>query len=174
MHLPLACLPLGTWPTTQACALTGNWTSDPLVSRSTLCPLNYTSQGNIVEFLKQVILKSILSLDFIICINYIIVQARSFFLAAKNIPRVKIILWGVCVCVCVCNSVWGDSLIHFLNWQHLGNNRVRITRKCSWIDLREIWKIFRDSRNCGFSTIFRKEARLKKIKEKAVSEELGR
>ena len=29
--LPLMWPPLGTWPTTQACALTGNWTSDPLV-----------------------------------------------------------------------------------------------------------------------------------------------
>ena len=31
MWLPLTWSPLGTWPTTQACALTGNWTSDPLV-----------------------------------------------------------------------------------------------------------------------------------------------
>ena len=29
--LPLTWPPLGTWPTTQACALTGNQTSDPLV-----------------------------------------------------------------------------------------------------------------------------------------------
>ena len=28
--LPLTCTPLGTWPTTQACALTGNWTGDLL------------------------------------------------------------------------------------------------------------------------------------------------
>ena len=31
--LPLMWPPLGTWPTTQACALTGNWTSNPLVCR---------------------------------------------------------------------------------------------------------------------------------------------
>ena len=30
--LPLACPQPGTWPTTQACALTGNRTGDPLVS----------------------------------------------------------------------------------------------------------------------------------------------
>ena len=36
---------LGTWPATQACALTGNRTSDPLVSSLALNPLNYTSQG---------------------------------------------------------------------------------------------------------------------------------
>ena len=29
MWLPLACPLLGTWPATQVCALTGNWTGDP-------------------------------------------------------------------------------------------------------------------------------------------------
>ena len=43
--LPLACLLLGTWPAVQACALTGNWTSDPLVCRPALNPLRYTSEG---------------------------------------------------------------------------------------------------------------------------------
>ena len=42
--LPLAHLPLGTWPTTQACALTGNRTYNPLVRRQALNPLGYTSQ----------------------------------------------------------------------------------------------------------------------------------
>ena len=36
---------LGTWPATQACALTGNRTSDPLVCRPALNPLSHTSQG---------------------------------------------------------------------------------------------------------------------------------
>ena len=31
MWLPLTWPPLGTWPTTQVYALTGNWTGDPLV-----------------------------------------------------------------------------------------------------------------------------------------------
>ena len=35
---------LGTWPTTQASALTGNQTSDPLVGRLALNPLSHTSQ----------------------------------------------------------------------------------------------------------------------------------
>ena len=35
----------GTWPTTQACALTGNGTSDPFVRRPALNPLSHTSQG---------------------------------------------------------------------------------------------------------------------------------
>ena len=43
--LPLTHPLLGTWPTTQACALTGNQTSDPLVCRPALNPLSHTSQG---------------------------------------------------------------------------------------------------------------------------------
>ena len=44
-RLPLTCLQLGTWPKTQACALTGNRTSNPLVHRPALNPLSHTSQG---------------------------------------------------------------------------------------------------------------------------------
>ena len=44
--LPLARPLLETWPTAQACVLTGNWTSDPLVHRSVLRPLSHTSQGS--------------------------------------------------------------------------------------------------------------------------------
>ena len=39
--LPLTCPLLGTWPTTQACALIGNWTSDPLVR--SLCSIHWTT-----------------------------------------------------------------------------------------------------------------------------------
>ena len=35
----------GTWPTTQACALTGNQTGDPLVCRPVLNPQSHSSQG---------------------------------------------------------------------------------------------------------------------------------
>ena len=42
----LSCAPyLGTWPTTQACALTRNRTSDPLVCRLAPNLLSHTSQG---------------------------------------------------------------------------------------------------------------------------------
>ena len=34
-----------TWPATQACALTGKGTGDPLVLRPALNPLSHTSQG---------------------------------------------------------------------------------------------------------------------------------
>ena len=44
--LPLACPPPGTWPATQACALTGNQTSVLLVRRPALSPLSHTSQGS--------------------------------------------------------------------------------------------------------------------------------
>ena len=36
---------LGTCPATQACALTGNQTGDPLILRPLLNPLSYISQG---------------------------------------------------------------------------------------------------------------------------------
>ena len=41
---PLACPQLGTWPTSQAFALTGNQTGNPLFHRPALSPLSYTSQ----------------------------------------------------------------------------------------------------------------------------------
>ena len=40
----------GPWPATQACALTGNQTSDPLVPSTALTPLNRTSQDPILRF----------------------------------------------------------------------------------------------------------------------------
>ena len=49
--LPLMHPHLGTWPATQACSLTRNQTSDPLVHRQALNPLSHTSQGYIVFYL---------------------------------------------------------------------------------------------------------------------------
>ena len=49
--LPLTRPLLGTWPTTQACALTGNRTSDPLVLRLMLNPLSHTRQGDFLSAL---------------------------------------------------------------------------------------------------------------------------
>ena len=43
--MPLTHLQLGTWPTTQACALTGRQTSDLSVCRLALNPLSHTSQA---------------------------------------------------------------------------------------------------------------------------------
>ena len=44
LWLPLVSPLTGTWPTTQACALTGNQTGGPLVHRPALSPLSHTSQ----------------------------------------------------------------------------------------------------------------------------------
>ena len=48
--LPLACPQLGTWPTTQACALSGNPTCNFLVHRPVLSPLSHIRQGDIQPF----------------------------------------------------------------------------------------------------------------------------
>ena len=56
--LPLTCPQLGTQPATQACALTGNGTSDPLVPRLALSPLSHTSQGSLSPALINVLSKS--------------------------------------------------------------------------------------------------------------------
>ena len=42
--------PLGSWPAAQACALTGNRTSDPVVHRLVLNPLSLTGQGSCASF----------------------------------------------------------------------------------------------------------------------------
>ena len=47
--LPLTCPLLGTWPETQACALTGNRIGDPLLCRLVLSPLSHTSQGLLID-----------------------------------------------------------------------------------------------------------------------------
>ena len=49
--LPLMCPQLGTWPATQACALTGYQTSNPLLRRPVLNPLSHTSQGITLFFI---------------------------------------------------------------------------------------------------------------------------
>ena len=49
--LPLLRPPLRTWPATQACALTGNWTTDLWVLRPVLYPLSHTSQSTTDFFL---------------------------------------------------------------------------------------------------------------------------
>ena len=51
--LPLTCPAVGTWPATQACAWTGNQTSDPLVHGPALKPLSHASQGCLTYFKKK-------------------------------------------------------------------------------------------------------------------------
>ena len=52
--LPLLHHLLGTWPATQACALTGNWTSNSLVDRLALNPLSHNQPELPLVFLKWV------------------------------------------------------------------------------------------------------------------------
>ena len=63
--LPLALPLLGTWPATQACALTRNWTSDPFFGlQPTLSPLSYTSQGPVNCSLFQLVYPLLLTGSF--------------------------------------------------------------------------------------------------------------
>ena len=52
LWLPLTHPQPGTWPATQACALTGNRTSDLSVFRPALNPLSHTSQDRKASILK--------------------------------------------------------------------------------------------------------------------------
>ena len=47
--------PMGTWPTAQAGAPTGNQTGNPLVHRLALNPLSHTSQG-LISFFKCILI----------------------------------------------------------------------------------------------------------------------
>ena len=52
---------LGTWPTTQACALSGNRISDSLVCRLVLNLLSHTSQGWNPYFKSETVQRKLLS-----------------------------------------------------------------------------------------------------------------
>ena len=56
-RLPLAHPQPGTWPVTQAHALTGNLASDLSVGGTTLNPLKHTSQGLYAGFILETFLK---------------------------------------------------------------------------------------------------------------------
>ena len=56
-QLPLPHPQVGTWPTTQECALTGNQTNHLLVLRPVLNPLSHTSQGNKTNFKTKAIVR---------------------------------------------------------------------------------------------------------------------
>ena len=53
MWLPFECPLLGTWLATQACALTGNRTSNPLICRPALNPLSCTSGGDWIIWITE-------------------------------------------------------------------------------------------------------------------------
>ena len=84
--LPLMSPLLGTWLATRACALTGNWTDDPLVPRLMLNPLSYTSQCIFFIFTNNLIDLDILSMSTISHYWLLVVEARG---AAKHLPMHK-------------------------------------------------------------------------------------
>ena len=72
MRLPLARSPLGTWPSIQACALTGNRTSNPLIHR---LALNHSATPARAEFLCFKYFSSILHkvrFYFVIMLRYLL------------------------------------------------------------------------------------------------------
>ena len=83
--LPLMRPLLGIWSTTQACALIGNQTGDPLVHRPMLNPLSYTSQGQIPIFVMHIMAFTLLN----------------------NVPSFKICVYThMFVCVCMYIYIW--------------------------------------------------------------------
>ena len=64
--LPLVCPPLRTWPTIQACVLTGNRTGDSLARRPMLNPRSYTSQDRSLYLNSYLYLRSTMNSYFIV------------------------------------------------------------------------------------------------------------
>ena len=83
--VPLTCPHLGTWPTTQVCALTGNRTSDPLVCKLALSPLSHTNQGFLETFSSTLLLLSILLSS---ALNGILIDLS--FISHFYIPRTMV------------------------------------------------------------------------------------
>ena len=78
----------GTWPATQACALTGNETGYPLVRRPVLNPLSHTSWGHIQSF----------NVNNIICCDvHSSVFGRCFLIRLRKLPlRPPFFFWISC------------------------------------------------------------------------------
>ena len=72
MWLPLTWPLLGIWPTTQACALTGNRIRYPLVCRLVLNPVSHTSQGRILFLILT------LGILFMICLGMVLFGSNLF------------------------------------------------------------------------------------------------
>ena len=93
-RLPLAVPQPGTWPSTQGCALTGDWTSGPLVLRQALNPLSHTSQG-----MCELLLPSYLFL-FTISSNYFFFSFSVFIEVTWDVfvPFLfPLMIWSLCI-----------------------------------------------------------------------------
>ena len=119
--LLFTCPPLGTWPTTQPCALTGNRTSDPLVRSLVLNPLSHTSQGlrilgisYIAVFCRicgfaNIFPKSVVCL-FILLMETFMEQKFVVFLMKSNLPIYFTFLLWIKLSVKFKNSLLGPKI----------------------------------------------------------------
>ena len=113
-QLPLVPPQLGTWPATQACALTGNWTGDLLVLRPVLNPLSYTSQGSkyplfIFIFWYAVIFKKAIKLITFSTMAFYFIELRDLFLNTGQITS-----WDRQICKVNVNENIFFAIIKFL------------------------------------------------------------
>ena len=91
--LPLACPLPGTWPTIQACVLTGSQTGDLPVCRPALNPLSHTSQGKFVIFVIKFMSKNFTFIHSLV--QKIISQAFYWYniLWNANLKKIKLFLF---------------------------------------------------------------------------------
>ena len=85
--LPVMCPHLGTWPATQACALTGNRTGNPLVCRPVLSPLSYTMQSlniSISQQQRMLAVPSALGYLLFLLLYFALLAIRMFWGRKKN------------------------------------------------------------------------------------------
>ena len=90
--LPLVCPEYGTWPATQACALTGNRTSNTLVCRPALNPLSHTSQGLLILFY----LHHSTEMEHVSPLNLLCFLQNHMF--SQNLPNLSVSLYTVRLC----------------------------------------------------------------------------
>ena len=103
--LPLMCPQLGTWPTTQAWALTGNRTFNPLVRRPALSPLSHTSQGRTYYFV------NVLWILFIFLSVFLFVFLRFYLFIFRERGREGERRKERSMCGCLsCGPHWGPGL----------------------------------------------------------------
>ena len=107
MWLPLMRPLLGIWPATQACALAGNQTADPLVCRRALNPLSHTSQGT--------------SSYFSLSDKYVVIAHCGlicFYLMANDVDDLHTCLFPICISSLVDPSCFVNKVLLEHNHTH--------------------------------------------------------
>ena len=121
--LPLTRPLLGTWPTTQAPALTGNPTSDPLVHKPALNPLSHPSQKILISLIYLFLIKH----PFVCLLatyNYSFLNLR--------IVKFKTYVWNFrkyVNLICVYFPIWWNMGINQIAfWTKLTSNQLAASR----------------------------------------------